>query len=136
MYIKTLIVDFGLVVLIWMTQLVVYPSFTYYSESSLADWHVKYTSAITFIVMPLMLAQVAFHAYDLFYDFSWLGLLGIVLIALAWSNTFFYAVPLHKNISEGNEILKSAHELVRINWYRTILWSGVFLVSLIQHIKN
>ena len=90
------IVDFGLVVLIWMTQLVVYPSFTYFSENDLINWHSRYTTAISLIVMPLMLAQVAIHGFALFQNFTWLGFFVAVLIGLVWVNTFFFAVPLIK----------------------------------------
>lgn len=133
---KTLIVDFGLVVLVWMTQLVVYPSFTYFNQESLSNWHIKYTGAITVIVLPLMLAQVAFHAYDLYIDYNPLRLIIALLICLVWINTFFFAVPLHQRISDGNNILAAAKSLVNINWYRTALWSTVFLLSLFQWLRN
>ena len=37
--IARVIIDFGAVVLIWMVQLVVYPSFTYFQKKELMDWH-------------------------------------------------------------------------------------------------
>ena len=57
----TTLVDFGLFILIWLTQLVIYPSFTYFREQDLTRWHRKYTRAISYIVMPLMLGQVGLH---------------------------------------------------------------------------
>ena len=53
-----LLFDFGLVILIWMVQLVVYPSFRYYKESDLMRWHERYTKAISIIVVPLMFGQL------------------------------------------------------------------------------
>lgn len=122
-------VDFGLVVLIWMTQLIVYPSFTYLSENQLLAWHPKYTTAISFIVMPLMLAQVLLHGYDLIEQFHWMRLLATILIIVVWINTFFYAVPLHHKISAQQDMLEAAQGLVKVNWYRTILWTLVFLLN-------
>lgn len=133
---NTLIIDFGMVVLIWTTQLIVYPSFTYFSAESLAAWHAKYTGNISIIVMPLMLLQVLFHTYNLYINFNWFRVIGTMLIGLAWINTFFYAVPLHQQITNGHRILNAAHQLVRINWYRTLLWSGVFIISLILWSKK
>lgn len=130
------LIDFGLFILIWMTQLVVYPSFTYFSDDDLYKWHSKYTTAISIIVMPLMLGQVGLHAYDLYANFNALRLTTVVLISLAWVNTFLFAVPLHNNITAGKEINPSAKALVRVNWYRTIIWSLVFLISLAQTSKN
>ena len=126
------LVDFGLVVLIWMTQLIVYPSFSYYSEAQLLAWHPKYTMAISVIVMPLMLLQVGLYGYDLLVDFKILTLIGAVLIGLCWVNTFFFAVPLHNKIGAGQEVLEAARSLVQVNWYRTVLWTLVFLLGLFR----
>lgn len=129
-------IDFGLVVLIWMTQLIIYPSFRYYSAEELVNWHSKYTISISIIVMPLMLSQVALHAYSLFNEFNILKLVTVLLIIAVWINTFLFAVPLHNKIGIGNEPLKSAGDLVNINWYRTLLWSAIFAISLFDIIHN
>ncbi|MFT7231252.1 MAG: hypothetical protein ACI8TA_000458 [Cyclobacteriaceae bacterium] len=131
-----LIVDFGLVILIWMTQLIIYPSFKYYDELQLVNWHQKYTVAISFIVMPLMLMQVALHGYQLYTAFNWLTVLAVLLIILTWLNTFAVAVPLHNQITTNTNPLTAAEKLVNINWYRTIMWSLVFLIGLINNFKT
>ncbi len=130
------LIDFGLFILIWMTQLVVYPSFTYFKDEDLYKWHTKYTTAISIIVMPLMLGQVGLHVYDLYANFNLLRLSTLIGIGLAWVNTFFFAVPLHNKITSGKEINPSAKTLVRVNWYRTIIWSLVFFISLVLTLKN
>ena len=130
-----LLIDFGLVVLIWMTQLVVYPSFTYFSESDLVNWHTRYTTAISLVVMPLMLLQVITHGFQLTTDFSWMKVIAAVLIGLAWINTFFYAVPLHNKIAAQQSVSEAAQGLVSVNWYRTVIWTVVFLISLIENLK-
>lgn len=131
-----LLIDFGLVILIWMTQLVVYPSFTYFSEADLLSWHQKYTSAISIIVMPLMLAQVAAHGYFMYAQLDLWKVLAAVLIGLIWINTFMFAVPLHHKIGSGQEMMEAAQGLVRVNWPRTFLWSMVFLIDLYDYVKN
>ena len=130
------LVDFGLVILIWMTQLVVYPSFTYFSPENLYTWHKKYTTAISVIVMPLMLSQIALHLFQLYEGFNWLRLIALLLIVLAWINTFFYAVPLHNKIEKNNDIINAASSLVAVNWYRTSFWSASFAVSLLDYLKS
>jgi len=65
-----LVVDFCLVVLIWLVQLIIYPSFRYMSPEQLAIWHPKYTTLITLVVGPLMLAQVAVVGWEVVSRFS------------------------------------------------------------------
>jgi hypothetical protein len=52
-----LLLDFGLVVLIWLVQLVIYPGFKFYSPSNLALWHKIYTGRIGVAVVPMMVWQ-------------------------------------------------------------------------------
>jgi hypothetical protein len=124
------VLDFGLVVLIWIVQIIIYPSFSYYKEEDLSKWHDKYTRNITLIVLPLMTGQLGIHLYEIINAFTLLRLSALILIALIWFNTFLYAVPLHQRISDNLDIAKTCIELTRINWYRTILWSLVFILGL------
>ncbi len=126
------IVDFGLVVLIWITQLIVYPSFKHFPEEHLLAWHSKYTNRITIIVMPLMLLQVYFHGLQLYEHFSIYSATSAVLILLIWYNTFLLAIPLHRAISEGRNVNTSVEKLNRVNWFRTVAWSVTFALSLLH----
>ena len=65
-----LLFDFGLLVLIWLVQLVIYPSFLYYEQDNLKRWHEKYTQKITYVVLPLMMGQLIITTIHLFNDFS------------------------------------------------------------------
>ncbi len=132
----TTIVDFGLVILIWMTQLIVYPSFTFFREEDLVRWHGRYTSAVFYFVMPLMLGQGLLHFLGIYFDFEWWRLISVVLISMTWVNTFIFAVPLHRKIANGSQVLDSAKALVKLNWYRTAFWSLVFLISLYATLKS
>ncbi len=131
-----LLVDFGTVVLIWMTQLVVYPSFSFFSNENLLSWHAKYTGAVSIVVMPLMLTQALLHGWGLVDDFSYLRLIAALLVLLVWVNTFFYAVPLHNQIAEDQNIQEAAKQLVSVNWWRTGLWSLVFLLGLFESLRT
>ncbi len=130
------VIDFGLVVLIWMTQLIVYPGFTYYSATDLLAWHTDYTTAITLIVGPLMLAQAALHTYAFIRHRHWTNTLSACLLLLIWIHTFAFAVPLHNELATSTTPLQTATELVATNWYRTILWTLVFVVSVLSPTKN
>ncbi len=124
------LIDFGLVVLIWMVQLVVYPSFKYYPASDLLNWHRAYTAGITVIVLPLMLAQILLHAWRLYRDVSlhngWL----MFLVISTWVVTFTIFVPLHHKIAVNQALPSTLEKLVAYNWSRTVIWSVIFVWDL------
>jgi len=124
-----LLFDAGLLVLIWMIQLVVYPSFTFYDQSNLKRWHDKYTRRVTFVVMPLMLGQLAAVGLQLWKDANWYTVLSGIIVFLLWLSTFMKFVPLHNRISGGDFDKETLNDLVRNNWGRTVLWSLLFLIS-------
>jgi len=123
-------IDFGLVILIWMTQLIVYPSFAYFTNERLDRWHSRYTMMITLIVAPLMFAQVGIIGWQLFSEPSVSHIISSALVAMVWINTFFYAVPLHENISKKHNVKWSSLKLVRVNWYRTAIWSLIWVIDI------
>ena len=84
----------------------------------------------------MMVAQAGIHGWQLFNEFSLIGVSTFVLIVLIWVNTFFFAVPLHNEISAQQNVMEAAQGLVRINWYRTVLWSVVFLLSVWDYLRN
>ncbi|MGB3464448.1 MAG: hypothetical protein WBA74_04230 [Cyclobacteriaceae bacterium] len=130
------IINFGLVVLTWMVQLVVYPSFLYYSENDLQKWHQVYTSAISYVVIPLMFAQLFTTGYLVFHQAGILNLIIFGLVVLVWIVTFALAVPAHNKIASGTDVYTEAANLVRINWYRTVIWSVIFLLGLLVKYKS
>jgi hypothetical protein len=125
-------VDFGLVVLIWLVQLIIYPGFRYYSPAELAIWHPSYSNLITIIVGPLMLAQVILVGWSVQNRVSWLTLASVVLVALMWASTAFQAVPIHNAIAAGDATPETLHRLVSVNWVRTIGWTLVFLLGVAE----
>lgn len=131
-----LVSDAGLLVLIWLVQLVIYPSFGFYSFSSLKKWHKVYTGRITLVVLPLMLSQLILSCWlVLIYNWSILHVINAVLVILTWLSTFITFVPLHQKIDLNNKNVKIyVKKLIKYNWLRTCLWSIIFLLSLINMI--
>ncbi len=119
--------DFGLVILIWIVQLMIYPSFRYYSENQLLQWHQKYTVAISFIVIPLMFGQLITASLQVIEERNFFTIGSLILIALVWVSTFTQFVPIHNNIASGIVNENLLKELVTKNWIRTILWSLIFI---------
>ncbi|WP_033408481.1 hypothetical protein [Psychroflexus tropicus] len=125
-----LVIDFGLVVLIWMVQLIVYPGFLFYQEKDLITWHKVYTPRITIIVAPLMFIQAAVALYLVIIEFSLLHLIYTLLVVSIWISTFLFFVPLHQNIESQKHIEVSAEKLSRGNLYRAFQWTVVFIFGL------
>ena len=127
-------VDFGLVVLIWMVQLIIYPGFRYYEEKMFLRWHKHYAILISLIVGPLMIVQASIHIFELFYDYRISNLATFFLILGCWLITFLSAMPLHNKIDQGVKVNKYVKKLVSVNRYRTFGWTSVYLIILSQYI--
>ena len=130
--IARVIIDFGAVVLIWMVQLVVYPSFTYFQKKELMDWHLLYTNRITYIVAPIIFIQSGVITYQSWIHFSILNGISVLICLNLWLFTFLEAVPLHHQIDLGNEVERSSKKMVQINKKRTAFWTILFIISLGQ----
>ncbi len=128
-----LLFDFGLVVLIWIVQLVIYPGLCYYSETDLVKWHKLYTGRIAYVVGPLMIGQALIAAFQLWKEASLYTISGILIIATLWILTFSIFVPLHNAVLPDKNCEAITGNLVKKNWIRTGLWSIVFLGSLLQY---
>jgi DMSO reductase anchor subunit len=124
-----LLFDSGLLVLILMVQLIIYPSFLHYPLKSLITWHNIYTKRIAVIVVPLMLGQLSISLYQVYENQVFDTFLYAAIVLFLWAITLFKFAPMHTEISRGNVSEKFLEKLVRSNWIRTILWFLLFLLT-------
>ena len=124
-----LLFDFGLVVLIWLVQLIIYPSFRYLDRQKLVFWHSKYSTRISLVVMPLMLGQLLITVLQL-NEGSVISYIIALLVLMVWILTFLYFVPLHGKFSRNEINERSLDGLVNVNWWRTLFWTAIFLLAL------
>ena len=124
-----LICDSGLLVLIWMVQLIIYPSFSYYQHEDLFQWHSSYTKRIGVVVIPLMVAQLIISLIQVYTTPDFYSILYSTLVVGAWLSTFVMFVPLHDNISKERDVAISIKKLKLHNWLRTVLWSFIFMLT-------
>ena len=129
-HLALLVVDFGLLILIWLVQLVIYPGFTFYATEDLKVWHQKYTSAVTIVVFPLMVSQLVLSLYSLISAADTFHLVHILLVLTAWAHTFIIAAPLHQKIERSDDPKEVAKSLVSKNKWRVLIWTLAFLLSL------
>lgn len=128
-----LLIDFGLVVLIWMVQLIVYPSFLEYTKNDLLRWHHMYTQRLAIIVIPLMLGQLSFNVYQLFSQQTAYTITSFLAVSFLWVITLFVFAPMHQKIANGTWDKEFLCSLVKRNWIRTLVWTALFLLS-VSHV--
>jgi hypothetical protein len=124
--------SFGLVVLIWLVQIIIYPAFAEIAPDRFARWHAGYTRAVTWIVAPLMLAQVALLAWLAVVRPSPRVLLAAAMVGLAWIATFALAVPAHDQLQTIGLDRAVVARLMAGNWVRSIAWTLAFLLLLFE----
>ena len=131
-----ILLDFGLMVLIWIIQLVVYPGLCYYPRRELDSWHKLYKNRIALIVAPLMLAQLAVVVFQFTSFQNVYTVLSLGMVLCLWILTFLIFVPLHNSINPDESCDEITTELVQKNWWRTILWTLLFILSLVFKISD
>lgn len=118
-----LAVSWMLTGLIWMVQLVHYPSFHFIAQDQFEAFHRHHTSSISMIVMPLMLVELALSIWLYYsYGWAWKYLWPLLIVLIIWACTFFVSVPLH-GLLEKSKDTNAISQLVATNWPRTILWT-------------
>ncbi len=131
-----LLLDFGLVVLIWMVQLVVYPSFKYFAAPDLVRWHQKYTVCIAYIVIPLMFGQLIISGFQMYQAQSFYTVGSFILVLSLWAITFTVFVPIHGKIESNSFNPEDLRQLEKRNWIRTILWNIICVWSILELIYS
>jgi DMSO reductase anchor subunit len=116
---------------IWVIQLVHYPSFQYVESSVYTKFQKFHMRSITYIVMPLMIGELLTAFLLLAYQTSMLYFLNLAGVVLIWLSTAVLSVPCHAKLEKAYSF-EQAHKLVKTNWPRTILWSArlILLMSL------
>lgn len=110
--------------LIWLVQVVHYPSFRYVSETDFRGFSLFHTTQITWVVAPLMGLELLL-ALRLPFEASvnlWTAWGALGLLFVIWLSTAFVQVPLHGKLAAGKDAL-TIERLVRTNWLRTLAWS-------------
>jgi hypothetical protein len=112
--------------IIWMVQVVHYPLMNAVGQEAFITYAIKHQTAITFLVGPLMLLEVAAALACLYLAESllpsWLFWVGLALLMLIWASTAFLQVPCHEVLRHGYDAT-TVQRLVDTNWIRTLGWT-------------
>lgn len=110
--------------LIWFVQIVHYPLLRGVGAAGFGAYHEAHSRLTTLVVGPLMLIEAASAVWIASTRLSsmlaaWIGL---GLLAVVWSATFFVSVPRHTLLGAGFDS-GVVDGLVATNWIRTVAWS-------------
>lgn len=128
-----LAIDFGLMVLIWMVQLLIYPSFKYFNSDGLGKWHKIYAGNMTVIVAPMMFAQIymVYHFWTYYPDMVAPNIIYTIIVALTWITTFIFFIPMHAAIDKDPTDLALLKKLTNYNWMRVVLWTAAVVLDIV-----
>lgn len=112
--------------LIWLIQMVHYPLFASVGVEQFSDYSERHQFLITFIVGPVMAAELITAIVLAFYPVTpevgiWFRI-GLGLLVMIWISTALIQVPQHGKLTNGFD-LATVQALVRGNWIRTIAWT-------------
>lgn len=112
--------------LIWTIQLVHYPLFAAVGDEGFTAYHAAHSRAISILVIPLMLVELAAALAWLRWpppSSGSMALIGAALVIVIWASTFLLQVPVHMLLGNGLDT-GLVERLVATNWIRTLAWTG------------
>ena len=127
--------DLGIVIVVWLAQVIMYPSLAHIERDAFVSWHRKYSSRIAFFVIPLLCGQAIIVGILVYYDACFLTVLSAALISACWASTFGLSVPCHAQLQRGGKDLQVMRKLVWTNLIRTLLWTAVFVIGVWQQYR-
>ena len=108
---------------IWVIQLVHYPSFKYVKESDFIIFQKYHMNNISYIVFPVMLIELITSLLIFFSgEKSFFFMLSLFCLFLIWVITVGLFTKFHNILKEGKD-LKMIKKMIRANWIRTLLWT-------------
>jgi len=113
--------------IIWIVQLLIYPTFLKMHKSEFADFHNQHSQRITWLVGPVMILELACSVVLLRSELSLsLAIANFITVLAVFALTFFVSVPIHNQLGLGFSTA-AAQQLVRTNWWRTFVWTLRFV---------
>ena len=109
---------------IWVIQIVHYPSFHFIEKELYTAFQKFHMNKISIIVIPIMLAELI-TGMMLFLDKSPKSpflIISFVILVLIWLITGVFFSKAHNELIAGYQELV-VNQLVAMNWIRTLLWT-------------
>lgn len=113
-----------MVAIIWIVQILHYPTFLFIDKERYTEFQQFHMNKISYIIVPLMLVELITGLSILFtvenIQFSFY--VSLSLLILIWLITGLFFTKFHSELSKKfshNTILR----LIRLNWIRTVFWT-------------
>ena len=108
---------------IWVIQLVHYPSFKYVNESDYIIFQKYHMSNISYIVFPVMFTELITALIILFFgEKSLFFVLSLICLFLIWVITGVLFTKYHNILKEGKDLM-IIDKMIKANWIRALLWT-------------
>ena len=108
---------------IWVIQLVHYPSFKYVNESDYIIFQKYHMSNISYIVFPVMFTELITALIILFFgEKSLFFVLSLIYLFLIWIITGVLFTKYHSILKEGKDLM-IIEKMIKANWIRALLWT-------------
>ena len=114
-----------MVSIIWLVQILHYPTFLYIDIERYTEFQNFHMKNISFVIIPLMLLEFLTGFFLLFFvgEIDFYFSISFGLLVLLWLITALFFSKYHSALSNKYErgiILK----LIRLNWVRTFFWTA------------
>jgi hypothetical protein len=127
-----LLLNFGLAAyltgVIWMVQLVHYPSFALVPPDGFRVFHQAHLKRMGWVVMAPMVLELLLAGW---LAWVWPGAAAwwaLGLVVVIWAVTFFVSVPLHNRLAADGSTFATVYGLIKTNWLRTLAWTARLLL--------
>ena len=132
MLILHLIATSVMVGVIWVIQLVHYPSFHFVELKQYTTFQRFHMARISYVVIPAMLTELFTLILIVFSmdQIDTLVLASAILLIFIWLMTAVFFSGVHQKLTLGYD-QTVVDKLVKLNWGRTLLWTlRLFLISI------
>ena len=114
---------------IWVIQLLHYPSFHFINDQKYIEFQHFHMQRISIIVIPAMLTELASALLLAYFFESSLTIILLALVIANWAITLIFFTNMHQKLTDGYDH-SIVNRLVQINWSRTALWSLRLIILL------
>ena len=136
LYIFNIAVSWGLLLLIWLVQIIIYPGFERVPSTGFINYHRWYVKRISAVVLPLMICEVIISVgWLMLENYSIYSVIATLLVVIIWLSTFTLQVPVHQKLQSAKD-QACIRRLVNSNWIRTIAWTFRAFIVTIAAVKN
>ena len=108
--------------IIWVIQVVHYPSFYFIERDEYVSFQKFHMDKISYIVVPVMLIESISGFILIYNELNTVLLISMILLFFIWVLTGIFFVPIHQKLTSGYQE-ELVEKLVKINWVRTIFWT-------------